>query len=688
MIKRGLILFLLLVPIAYGQWFTDAEEVNINLRIEGEIEVIAEGGNPNIQYVTSNLTLFPIDNFRQDYSKNLILPPSSPKNGYIVFRWEDPDYTSYKFIVDSDITLYNKQIQIKDRVSFPIRNIPDDVKKYIEISPTIDFEDLRIKKLANKLAEGEDDLFVVVSKLADWTQNNIQYNLSTLTAQTTEKASWVLENRMGVCDELTNLFIAMGRSLGIPVRFVSGISYTESPLFPERWGLHGWSEVYFPGYGWVDYDVTYGEYGFLSPTHIKLKDGIDATEPSSRYNWLGRDVNIKTNPLDFKTTLKDFNGEIEDNIVIETTLEKYEIGMESYNLVNVKVTNLEDYYTAEEIRIFSTNDVEILGGNRQMVLLKPFEEKTIYFPIKVPDLEEGFYYIYPVQAINSRNITSKNNFTVRSDGAFFTEEEILKLVELRQESEVKKYSKDLSISCQPLAAEFYTYENTIIICKLINLGNVFFENLQVCFRDECETLDLGISNTVEVDFELSGDESGKVEEEIVARSDDAVKSTVVKYSVLDSPKIKVDNIIIPAQVKYKEIYDLDFLLSKESFSNIYNVTIFLKHDGYSKEWFVPVMDKDRKFTIQMKGSSLYEGENELEISVQYNDKNGNEFSTQESVVINLNNLNPIEKVLAFSNKIGRKIIFTESGWFEYILISVIAFIAIFLIIVKRNKKRI
>ena len=62
----------------------------------------------------------------------------------------------------------------------------------------IDSDDKDIIELASKLIEGEDDLFVVVHKLAAWTKNNINYNLSTLTAEVSQKASWVLENRQGV----------------------------------------------------------------------------------------------------------------------------------------------------------------------------------------------------------------------------------------------------------------------------------------------------------------------------------------------------------------------------------------------------------------------------------------------------------------------------------------------------------
>ena len=62
-----------------------------------------------------------------------------------------------------------------------------------------------------------DDLFIVVYKLAEWVKTNVNYDLSTLTASVSQKASWVLDNKEGVCDEITNLFIALSRALGISI---------------------------------------------------------------------------------------------------------------------------------------------------------------------------------------------------------------------------------------------------------------------------------------------------------------------------------------------------------------------------------------------------------------------------------------------------------------------------------------
>lgn len=61
----------------------------------------------------------------------------------------------------------------------------------------------------------------------------------------------------GACRDLTVLFMAACRSLGIPARFVSGYqAHAETP--DGRRHLHSWAEVLLPGSGWRGYDPTHG----------------------------------------------------------------------------------------------------------------------------------------------------------------------------------------------------------------------------------------------------------------------------------------------------------------------------------------------------------------------------------------------------------------------------------------------
>ncbi|NJN83898.1 MAG: transglutaminase domain-containing protein, partial [Caldilineaceae bacterium] len=68
----------------------------------------------------------------------------------------------------------------------------------------------------------------------------------------------------GYCDYYATSMVVMLRSQGVPARTASG--YAEG-TFDEETGLyviterdaHTWVEVYFPGYGWIEFEPTAGE---------------------------------------------------------------------------------------------------------------------------------------------------------------------------------------------------------------------------------------------------------------------------------------------------------------------------------------------------------------------------------------------------------------------------------------------
>ncbi len=61
----------------------------------------------------------------------------------------------------------------------------------------------------------------------------------------------------GACRDLTVLFMAACRSLGIAARFVSGYqAHADTP--DGRRHLHAWAEVFLPGLGWRGFDPMHG----------------------------------------------------------------------------------------------------------------------------------------------------------------------------------------------------------------------------------------------------------------------------------------------------------------------------------------------------------------------------------------------------------------------------------------------
>jgi len=298
--KKSSILFLfilLIISTARAEEINDYSSLIINTEISSSLLLDRANPSINIDYVYANLTFFPVENEFQKVTRTITTNPSiNEKIGddYIYLNWNYPTNNKLDFNVNSVETIETNFKPINSKVKFPIEENLDEFEPYLVSTETVTSDDPLIIAKANELAQGEDDLFIVVHKMGEWVKNNIEYDLGTLTAEVSQDSSWVLENRVGVCDELTSLFVAMLRSVKIPARFVTGQSYTN---LIGGFGNHAWAEVYFPGYGWIAFDPTYGQLGYVDASHIKMKIGQDVKDSDVNYGWLSSKVDVESSGL-------------------------------------------------------------------------------------------------------------------------------------------------------------------------------------------------------------------------------------------------------------------------------------------------------------------------------------------------------------------------------------------------------
>jgi transglutaminase-like putative cysteine protease len=89
--------------------------------------------------------------------------------------------------------------------------------------------------------------------------------------------STVMKQRKGVCQDFAHLAISCLRSVGLPVRYVSGYIETISPAGVEKLvgvdASHAWFSVYIPNMGWTDFDPTNN--CIVSDQHITIGWGRD-----------------------------------------------------------------------------------------------------------------------------------------------------------------------------------------------------------------------------------------------------------------------------------------------------------------------------------------------------------------------------------------------------------------------------
>jgi len=651
--KRLLLLIFLIVPLVLAQDIYNTNSLEINLEINSELNIIRESSSSTISKLTANLSLFPKDNFQQEVLSLTTDPISYITDNYVSYVWSSPTNNQLYFRLSSKVKTYNKQIQIKEKIKFPI-NIKDELKIYTKPSETIDSDNPTIFALANYLAEGEDDLYKVVFNLGKWVKNNIEYDLSTLTADVTQKSSWVLETRQGVCDELTNLFIALNRALGIPSKFVSGISYTNSDLFEERWGPHGWAEVYFPDYGWIPYDVTYGEFGHIDPSHIKLKEALDADEASTKYQWFGRNINIETNPLNFNIEVTDYGKKISPRISLEVESDKSQISFGSYNMVEAKIKNLEDYYIAEELYLSKPKEVQIIDEERKQILLKPNEEKTVFWTIKVNNnLKQNYIYTFPLLVTSTQNISFETSFSSTKDGYTYTLEEIGAIRDIKEVKDEKILSEDVNLRCIAEKLELYEYEQTNINCDIKNTGTTLLDNIDICLQDDCQNLNLGIGEEKQLQFIFIPNKIGEQELLLEAKNQETLYSKFIELNVLDIPSIEIKNLKYPKTVSFNDNYQLSFIIDKASASNPSNIEIEIDQQGFKKTWTINELPNDKEIVVDLKGKDLSIGVNSIKILLTYYDSNNKQYTTSDEAIITLKNVNVIERLQIFLTDIAK-----------------------------------
>lgn len=654
-----IILFIFYLPFVIADdWFYNSEELVINLEISSKARLIPTSSNYNIKYLSLNLSFYPFDDENQKVINLAIEPSAKLSNKVIQFQWHAPQERELSFNINADVKTFNRYIPVKSKVEFPIKKIPEELREYTLPSKTIDSDNEEIIKSANELAAGEDDLFSVVYKLAEWTNSNIKYDLSTLTAEISQKASWVLSNKQGVCDELTSLFIAMARSLGIPAKFIAGIAYTESELFPEKWGAHGWAEIYFPGYGWIPFDVTYGQYGYVDPTHIKLKESIDGTEPSSEYEWLSTNIALETGKLDIKANMKEKIGSIKPHINIDIETLKPHIGFGSYNLVIATLKNLAGHYTTTSLQLATPKEVETIDKNLKSVMLKPFETKKLFWIIKLSDeLERDYIYTMPVAVVTQNNFTSQTSFTSIINERVYLLNEIHHSLNAEIEEERKAYSRNVELACTTENKEFYEDEIAMIRCNISNTGNVYLGDLSICMDELCENFDLGISKTTNKSIKISGYKNGKYDIAITVKNNAVSKTAYNQFNVLDKPSIVIENLVYSNNVSFDEEFAISFLLKKLSLSSPKNVNVKLIQDSVSKEFSIEQLSNDKEFVLNIAPRSLTKKINEFQITVTYEDKLGRGYAVTDMFIVRLKNITLLQKVIMLINRIGVKFIY-------------------------------
>jgi len=615
---KVIIVLLLFVPLIYAQEeYQNYETLNINTKITSKIDL-----NPNVNYISSELYFFPKETDFQKITKKEYSQNVYEKSDLILYEWNNPP-EELIYDIDYDIESNFNLVKIKNKISFPFE-VPQEYEKYTEATEFINSDNIFIKEKAKEIIGNEDDLYEAVYKVGDWVNDNIEYSLESLTEELTQNSLWVLQNGRGVCDELTVLFIAMMRSQGIPAKFVSGSSYTD--VIPG-FGNHAWAEVYFPGKGWVPYDVTYGQYGYIDAAHIKMKESSDAKDPSIRYKWSPGGVDINAQPLNISTTIISTGNKLNNffDINLKTLKDKVKSG--SYLPIEIELNNNEDYYLSNTLYI--TKAPTSLKNNVKHVLLKPKENKKIYWVISIPDnLDNQYIYTSKIEVVDFFGDFSEIEVEYANNYIYYSLDEAQERIH-QLEIENRNPESSVDVFCSPDKVKYYSYENATVICKIINTEQKTY-SFDICFMDDCKDLVIEPLEKKDVIFELPL-EIGIKENHINISGNNLIKNSYFDVNVIKEPELKIENLNYPGDVKYKDSGNIEFDLLTESPAK----NLVIKID--KKELFrFDIYESRENFVIPFNGKYFYKENSKL--IFDYEDNNGKKYSQQQEVNIKVTNV--------------------------------------------------
>ena len=628
--KKSLVLILLLIiplVIAQPENYNDRSELVIDYSSEGNINLEGSDGFGSLNVM---LYLFPRESDRQEVINLAATPLAQKSDDEILFTWSE-FLNQFEYRVTSQVSTKNKVYPVP-HIDFPIKDLDPMYEEYLGAGEIIDITPAIVNR-ASEIIGGENDLYTATYKLGEWVNQEIDYDLNTLTADAALKSSWVLENKAGVCDEITSLFISLARSVGIPARFVSGAAYSNLNHSFEN---HGWAEVYFPGEGWIPYDITFTQLGWLDPAHLTLDYAIDAGQPSVKYSWRSRNSELDSSSFEDFPEVLSTGEKISSPFTLKLEPLVDQVGPGSYVPLKITMKNPLDGYVSNAVTI--TKAPSLIENNRRPILLKPNQEKSSFWIVQVPkDLRESYLYTaeLEVKDMFERHATSTLEFSLDYD--VITQKEAEEMVAELEIKEEKSYSEEVSFSCEQEKEYYYDIEDPKIICEVKNIGNTLLSGTIICLEEDCVTKDLmiGIEETI-----IFGNLPEKNILITTLQVNEINLTKEINPKIFSEPDVLITGVQYLKEVSYDEEFDFSFVLS--STAKLKDIEIEI--DGLEKL----TLEKDQKAeTVIIKTNSKSFITGHINMKISYKDEFDRDFSTKKTFEIKIYDLPWYSRIFSF-----------------------------------------
>jgi transglutaminase-like putative cysteine protease len=130
--------------------------------------------------------------------------------------------------------------------------------------------DEAIMDFAREVRAADSDTLALLHTLLGRVHREIVYDTDPTHAATTAAESFALKR--GVCQDLTHIFVAAARHLGIAARYVGGYFHRADGVVDQEAG-HAWAEAHVPSVGWIAFDPANGI--CATDAHVRVAVGLD-----------------------------------------------------------------------------------------------------------------------------------------------------------------------------------------------------------------------------------------------------------------------------------------------------------------------------------------------------------------------------------------------------------------------------
>jgi transglutaminase superfamily protein/transglutaminase TgpA-like protein/uncharacterized protein DUF4129 len=158
---------------------------------------------------------------------------------------------------------------------------PGVLQAYLQLPKNLD---PNIKIFAQQLTTNAATMYDKAVALESYFHNNYEYDTNISLPPGQEGVSWFLfrSNHKGFCNYFATSMAVMARELGMPARVVAGYTNGKLDVKQHQWVIrgsdsHSWVQIYFAGYGWVNFEPSAHFSTFTRP--IVSSNGVSGVTP-------------------------------------------------------------------------------------------------------------------------------------------------------------------------------------------------------------------------------------------------------------------------------------------------------------------------------------------------------------------------------------------------------------------------